>query len=144
MSHVQRPPGRRISDPTAANVARVCADMVDVADLVDLTGPEAEPVLARLRADDATEEAVRVALDEVADLLRRHGLTGVLGAARGGEVLPDGFTGLPAIGTGRPLEEVYVCPGNLCDRTEIRRPGATAAPSCAVWARPLLLFRLDR
>lgn len=144
MSHAQRPLGHRISDSTAADVARVCADLVDVADLVDLAGPEAEPLLSRLRADRVTEDAVREALDELVDLLGRHGLTGVLGAARGAEPLSGVFTGLPVIGRGRPLEEVYVCPGDLCDRAEIRRPGIPAAPSCAVWARPLRLDRQDR
>ncbi|WP_140158160.1 hypothetical protein [Micromonospora sp. NBS 11-29] len=144
MSHTQRPPGRRVSGTTAADVARVCADMADVADLVDLTDPEAERVRTRLRADDVTEEEVREALNALVEFLRRHGVTAVLDTARGAEVLGGDFTGLPVIGHGRPLEEVYVCPGDLCDRVEIARPGRPAAPPCAVWARPLRRFRTDR
>lgn len=120
----------------AARLARACDDVAEVASLV---GPEAALVLARLREPNVGDREVDGVLAEVEDILRRHGLVGSGGAVRGGPA----YQPLPGVGGGRPLEEVHVCPGDLCDRVEAPALGI-AAPTCAVWDCPLPLFRVDR
>ncbi|MFD8477958.1 hypothetical protein [Kitasatospora sp. NPDC059673] len=119
----------------------MCEDLVEVDELV---GPEFTGVLARLRAGNTTDEQVRDTIAELAEMLRREGLAGVGEATVRGEPGQAPFQPLPGLGPARPLEEVYVCPGDLCDRVEIPRPGAAQAPRCAVWASPLPRFRTDR
>jgi hypothetical protein len=131
---MSQPPRRRLDADRAARLARACDDVAEVGDLV---GPEAAAVLARLRGRDVGADEFDAVLAEVEDILRVHGLTG--GAVRGGPA----YQPLPGVGGGRPLEEVHVCPGDLCDRVEAPALGV-AAPTCAVWACSLKLFRVDR
>ncbi|AOR31715.1 hypothetical protein BFF78_12220 [Streptomyces fodineus] len=130
----------RVTAATSARLSRMCEDLAEAEELV---GPEFTPVLERLRSPDASEHQVRTALAELEELLRQHGLVGP-GAVARGELPAGGYQPLPGLGPGRPLEEVYVCPGDLCDRVEIPRPGPPRAPLCAVWACPLPRFRMDR
>jgi len=131
---MSQPPRRRLDADRAARLARTCDDVAEVSALV---GPEAAHALARLRGPDVGEGEVDAVLAEVENILRVHGLVG--GAARGGPA----YEPLPGVGGGRPLEEVHVCPGDLCDRVEVPTLGA-AAPTCAVWSCRLPLFRVDR
>jgi hypothetical protein len=131
---MSQPPRRRLDEDRAARLARACDDVAEVTALV---GPEAAHALARLRSPNVGEREVDTVLAEVENILRVHGLAG--GAVRGGPA----YDPLPGVGHGRPLEEVRVCPGDLCDRVEVPALGA-AAPTCAVWACPLPLFRVDR
>ncbi|KLI96869.1 hypothetical protein WQ59_26565 [Streptomyces sp. KE1] len=135
-------PARRLGDATAAQLSRMCDDLVEAAALL---GPEADEALARLRAPDLPEERILAELAHLEELMRRHGLVGG-GSVSRGEADPGGtaYQSLPGLGPGRPLEEVYVCPAGLCDRVEIPRPGEAARPLCAVWACPLHRFRTDR
>jgi hypothetical protein len=129
-------PRRGLGADRAARLARACDDVAEVTALV---GPDAARALARLRGPDVGEHEVDAVLAEVEDILRRHGLAGSGGPVRGGPA----YQPLPGVGGGRPLEEVHVCPGDLCDRVEVPELGA-AAPTCAVWDCPLPLFRVDR
>lgn len=132
---MSQPARRRLDADRAARLARTCDD---VAEFTALAGPEAARVLARLRGQDVGEREVDAVLAEVDEILRVHGLAG--GTMRGEGTAYDP---LPGVGRGRPLEEVHVCPGDLCDRVEVPALGA-AAPTCAVWACPLPRYRVDR
>jgi hypothetical protein len=125
---------------TAARLARMCTDLAEVGDPITT---EASAVLARLRDGEVTEESGRAALAELEEVLRRHGLVGADAVIRGPSP-PGGFQPLPGLGSGRPLEEVYICPGDLCDRVELPRAGVPDRPGCAVWGCPMPLFRMDR
>ncbi|MFK0257064.1 hypothetical protein [Streptomyces sp. NPDC090445] len=142
MSRERRVPPVPLSEATAGRVSRMCADL---AELEDLLGDGARPLLARLRAPGASEEQVGSVLAELEDLLRRHGVVGSGGVARGPAEPGPGpdYRPLPGLGRARPQEVVLICPGGLCDRVEIPRAG-TAAPGCAVWATGLSRFRMDR
>jgi hypothetical protein len=122
---------------TADRLSRMCADLEELGEMPD---PRYALTLRRLRGGEQTEEDVRTALDDLEEVLRAHGLTGAGSVARGGP--PADYRPLPGLGAGQPLEEVYVCPRDLCARVEI--PRVAAPPECAVWAGPLALFRMDR
>lgn len=139
MSHRERAQVR-VTAATSARLSRMCEDLAEAEELV---GPEFTPVLDRLRIPDASEEQIRTALAELEELLRQRGLVGAGSVVRG-DPQPGTYQPLPGLGAGRPLEEVYVCPGGLCDRVQIPRPGPSEAPQCAVWACPLPRFRMDR
>jgi hypothetical protein len=120
----------------------MCEDLTEAEELI---GPEFAAVLGRLRAPDAGDEQVRAALAELEELLRRCGLVGAGAVVRGAPGTgPGPYEPLPGLGPARPLEEVHVCPGDLCDRVEVPRPAAPGPPMCAVWACPLPRFRTDR
>ncbi len=95
-------------------------------------------MLAKLRDRTLPDEDVDAVLAEVSELMRAGGLVGGDATSRGSRYLP-----LPGIHGRRP-EVVHVCPGDLCDRVEIPRPGSGAPPVCAVWDHPLPRFRMDR
>lgn len=122
----------RLDSDRAARLTRTCSDVAEVADLV---GPEPARLLARLREGLPPAEVDSV-LAEVTSLLRAKGLVGGDATNRGPRYLP-----LPGVHGRRP-EVVLVCPGDLCDRTEIPRTGEPS--HCAVWDCPLPEFRLDR
>ncbi|MEU8329098.1 hypothetical protein [Micromonospora sp. NPDC048839] len=130
----QSAPDRRLDDDRAARLARVCADIAQVGDLL---GPEPAQTLARLRDRPLSDQGVDAVLAEVTELMRRSGLVGGDTTARGHHYLP--LAGIH----GRRPEVVLVCPGDLCDRVEIPRPDA-GPPHCAVWDCPLPTFRMDR
>ncbi|MFG2049109.1 hypothetical protein ACGFIW_16980 [Micromonospora sp. NPDC048935] len=131
----QSVPDRRLDDDRAARLARVCADIAQVGDLL---GPEPAQALARLRDRSVSDRGVDAVLAEVTELMRLGGLLGGDTAARGHHYLP--LAGVH----GRRPEVVLVCPGDLCDRVEIPRPDAGPPPRCAVWDCPLPTFRMDR
>ncbi|OKK17703.1 hypothetical protein AMK16_20245 [Streptomyces sp. CB00455] len=136
----ERPAATRLSEVTAGQVSRMCADL---AELPELVGEEARAALARLRVPAAGEDQARRVLAEIEELLRRHGLTGAWTAGRGPQAAPGGpYQPLPGLAAARPVEEVLVCPGDLCDRVEIPRAGA-GQPQCAVWQCPLPPFRME-
>ncbi len=135
MSQPRPVPDRRLDSDQAARLSRTCED---VAQAGDLLGPEPAQVLARLRDRALSDEDIDAVLAEVAELMRARGLVGGDTASRGSRYLP-----LPGIHGRRP-EVVHVCPGDLCDRVEIPRPGSGASPVCAVWDCPLPQFRMDR
>ncbi|MDG4781168.1 hypothetical protein O7614_16080 [Micromonospora sp. WMMD961] len=131
----QSAPDRRVDDDRATRLARICADVAQVGDLL---GPEPAQALTRLRDRSLSEQGVDAVLAEVTELMRVAGLVGGDTTARGDRYLP-----LPGIHGRRP-EVVQVCPADLCDRVEIPRPDAEAPPRCAVWDCPLPAFRMDR
>ncbi|EIE98857.1 hypothetical protein [Saccharomonospora glauca] len=136
-----------LSADSAARLSRACSDVTEAAGLL---GPDASHALARLRDPDVSDRDVDLVVAEVEEILRAHGLVGSGAVPRGGasysSPAPPGsaYQPLPGLGGGRPIEEVHVCPGNLCDRVELPRPGAAIAPTCAVWACPMPLFRMNR
>ncbi|MDG4758239.1 hypothetical protein [Micromonospora sp. WMMD710] len=131
----QSVPDRRLDDDRAARLARICADIAQVGDLL---GPEPAQALTRLRDTSLSDQSVDVVLAEVTELMRARGLVGGDTPARGHRYLP--LAGV----RGRRPEVVQVCPGDLCDRVEIPRPDAGPPPRCAVWDCPLPAFRMDR
>jgi hypothetical protein len=133
-----QPTPRRLDADTAERLSRACGDVADAGALV---GPKPAHTLARLRAPGVSEREVDTVLAEVEEILRARGLLGSGSASRGesGSV----YRPLPGLGGGHPIEEVHMCPGDLCARVEVARPG-TAVPTCAVWGCPLPLFRADR
>ncbi|MEV4824196.1 hypothetical protein [Micromonospora sp. NPDC049274] len=131
----QSAPDRQLDDDRATRLARVCADIAQVADLL---GPEPARALARLRDRSVSDEGVDAVLAEVTELMRLGGLVGGDTTVRGDRYLP--LAGIH----GRRPEVVRVCPGDLCDRVEIPRPDAGPPPRCAVWDCPLPTFRMDR
>ncbi|MET8040853.1 hypothetical protein ABZU25_08310 [Micromonospora sp. NPDC005215] len=131
----QSAPDRRLDDDRATRLARVCADIAQVGDLLGLEPAQA---LARLRDRSLSDQGVDAVLAEVTELMRRSGLVGGDTTVRGDRYLP-----LAGIHGHRP-EVVQVCPGDLCDRVEIPRPDAGPPPRCAVWDCPLPTFRMDR
>jgi hypothetical protein len=135
MSQSSPVPDRRLDSDRAARLSRVCEDIAQVSDLL---GPEPAQVLAKLRVRTLPDEDVDAVLAEVTELMRARGLVGGDTTSRGPRYLP-----LPGIHGRRP-EVVHVCPGGLCDRVEIPRPGSGASPVCAVWDSPLSPFRMDR
>lgn len=134
MSQSRPLPDRRLDSDRAARLSRICEDVAQVGGLL---GPEPAQVLARLRDRTLPDEDVDAVLAEVTELMRTRGLVGDT-TSRGPRYLP-----LPGIHGQRP-EVVHVCPGDLCDRVEIPRPGSGASLVCAVWDCPLPQFRLDR
>jgi hypothetical protein len=135
MSQPKPVPDRRLDGDRAARLSRTCEDVAQVSDLL---GPEPARVLAGLRDRALPAGEVDALLAEVTELMRAGGLVGGDTAVRGPRYLP-----LPGVQGHRP-ELVHVCPGDLCDRVEIPRPGAGAPPVCAVWDCPLPTVRLDR
>ncbi|MQY10236.1 hypothetical protein SRB5_03430 [Streptomyces sp. RB5] len=133
MSQPSPAPDRRLDSDRAARLSRICEDIAEVADLL---GPDPAQLLARLREGALPDEDVDTVLSEVSELMRAAGLVSSDTVLRGPRYLP-----LPGI-QGRRPEVVHVCPGGLCDRVEIPRPGTS--PSCAVWDCPLPTFRMDR
>ncbi|MEU5785919.1 hypothetical protein [Micromonospora lupini] len=131
----QSAPDRQLDDDRATRLARVCADIAQVGDLL---GPEPAQALARLRDRSLSDQTVDAVLAEVTELMRLGGLVGGDTIARGDRYLP--LAGIH----GRRPEVVRVCPGDLCDRVEIPRPDAGPPPRCAVWDCPLPTFRMDR
>ncbi|MEU4338319.1 hypothetical protein AB0F59_27310 [Micromonospora lupini] len=131
----QSAPDRQLDDDRATRLARVCADIAQVGDLL---GPEPAQALARLRDRSLSDQAVDAVLAEVTELMRLGGLVGGDTTVRGDRYLP--LAGIH----GRRPEVVRVCPGDLCDRVEIPRPDAGPPPRCAVWDCPLPTFRMDR
>ncbi|MGC5288547.1 hypothetical protein [Micromonospora sp. DT231] len=131
----QSAPDRRLDDDRAARLARICADIAQVGDLL---GPAPAQALARLRDLSLSDEGRDAVLAEVTELMRRGGLVGGDTTVRGERYLP--LAGIH----GRRPEVVQVCPGDLCDRVEIPRPYADPPPRCAVWDCPLPAFRMDR
>lgn len=128
-------PDRRLDSDRAARLSHTCED---VAKAGELLGPEPAQVLAKLRDRALPAEDVDAVLAEVTELMRVRGLVGGDTTFRGPRYLP-----LPGIHGRRP-EVVHVCPGDLCDRVAIPRPGSGATPVCAVWDCPLPQIRLDR
>ncbi|MEU8211531.1 hypothetical protein AB0B85_20320 [Micromonospora sp. NPDC049044] len=126
-------PDRRLDDDRAARLARICADIAQVGDLL---GPAPAQALARLRDRQRSDQGVDAVFAEVTELMRVGGLVG-------GDPIVRGHRYLPLAGIhGRRPEVVQVCPGDLCDRVEIPRPDADP-PRCAVWDCPLTTFRMD-
>lgn len=134
MSQSSPVPDRRPDSQRAARLSRICEDIAQVGDLL---GPEPAQVLARLRDRTLPDEDVDAVLAEVTDLMRARGLVG------GDAVFRGRYLPLPGV-QGRRPEVVQVCPGGLCDRVEVPRPGSGASPYCAVWDCPLPRFRMDR
>jgi hypothetical protein len=135
MSQPSPVPDRRLDSDRAGRLSRICEDVAEVSDLL---GPEPAQLLARLRERTLPDEDVDAVLAEVSELMRARGLVSSGTVLRGPRYLP-----LPGIQGQRP-EVVHVCPGSLCDRVEIPRPGNETLPSCAVWGCPLPTFRMDR
>ncbi|MGV9213110.1 hypothetical protein ACTFTM_14730 [Micromonospora sp. RB23] len=131
----QSVPDRRLDDDRAARLARVCADIAQVGDLL---GPEPARALTRLRDRSLSDQSVDAVLAEVTELMRVGGLVGGDTTVRSDRYLP--LAGIH----GRRPEVVQVCPADLCDRVEIPRPDAGPSPHCAVFDCPLPTFRMDR
>ncbi|MEU7929565.1 hypothetical protein [Micromonospora sp. NPDC049801] len=131
----QSVPDRRLDDDRATRLARICADIAQVGDLL---GPEPTRALTRLRDRSLSDQGVDAVLAEVTELMRLAGLVGGDTTVRGDRYLP--LAGI----RGRRPEVVQVCPADLCDRVEIPRPDGGPPPRCAVWDCPLPAFRMDR
>jgi hypothetical protein len=136
-----------ITADTADRLSRMCTDLADLVDAGVVDEADCRPTLDRLGAPTVDDGEVRATLADLEELLRRRGVPGPGTVPRGipssGQKGWPGYQPLPGVGFGRPIEVVYVCPGDLCSRTELPRSGSPVSV-CAVWGRPLRPFRTDR
>ncbi|MFL4908779.1 hypothetical protein ACJ6WF_37675 [Streptomyces sp. MMS24-I2-30] len=98
---------------------------------------EALPLLRRIaaaqgRADEVAELVRRLRTDrgvvpQLDELGRQFGIPGVG---------PRSVAGVPGVAPGVPVDGLFVCPADRCDRDWVRAPGV-ATPECHLFEEPL-------
>lgn len=118
-----------VNEDDGRRVAQVCEQLVELREIADACDerPRLERIIEALRTDTAA------ALAELDELLRRCGVPAGIGR---------GIGGLPGVGAGHPVEEVYVCPERLCARVVLPHR-VPEAPVCLLrHGQRLSLMRL--
>lgn len=123
-------------------LALLCADLPLVRDLATASGP-----MARHELDELLSKAVRGDVDDawvarLIELLRRLGVPATP-TVRSRPLMHGGVGGLPAIGEGSPSIDCHACPRDLCNRRQVRRPGAPV-PRCHLLGAALRAVEEER